>query len=154
MPSWRYRQRLVDLGLDPRQPEYAEHLGYLRATVDERVEQHDWQDYGDAELDAFERELLGDARAIAQHWRAAARMTHAEDVDAAFPRRPLCQLPGGTCDLVGPCMRDGAQVRLDYEVTPWQTWAARSPGAPSGADGAGAAVVAASSNTQHNELDW
>lgn len=158
VPSWRYRAKLEELGLDPRDPDYAAHLVYLQSTVDQKIELHEHMDYSDAELDRLERELHGHAQQIAKFWRDAFRLRRASDADRTHPRNPVCQLPGGSCDLVGPCMRDGEFVRRSFDVKPWQTWGPRAPQAekPPSASTEPPAVAAGSesSTPSTSSIDW
>lgn len=121
IPSWKFEQAIADVGDDPAL--YADFVAHLRQNVDASIERSDFTDYGNDEIDRFERELHGDAARIAMMWRDAVRARTLDDIDRTHPRRPVCTIPGARCDWMGPCMRDGEQVRLGYDVKPAIRWA-------------------------------
>lgn len=122
IPSYRFEAKIRELGLD--RGDYADFLSHLRTHVDPFIERNEFVGYANDEIDRFERELLGDAQRAHESWRKAWSAKHQEDLDVTHPRTRICQLPGGHCEYVGPCMRDGALARADYDVAPRATWTA------------------------------
>lgn len=152
-----YRAALVNLGIDPRDPEYADILDHLRRTHDENVELSETSNYPPEDIERFRRELYADARRISAMWRAAVRARTREDLDLTHPRTPVCQTQNWPCRMAGPCLRDGHEVRQDFEVKPWLTWRVPSiagPATPS-TPGAGHAPSTDTENDQPEEdLGW
>lgn len=120
VPSWRFEAALRAQGI-PVEP-YQEILDHLKQSVDANIERTTFVKYSQDDLDRFDRELYGDALRIHASWKAAAAAKFVEDLDVSHPRTPVCQLPGGHCEYVGPCLRDGALARTDFEVAAWQSW--------------------------------
>lgn len=122
--SWDMLAAIEEHGHDPSEAPWTGLLDHLRCSVDAEVEQTSWQRYGEDDLDRHEREVYADAVKISAAWRAAVRAPTIEALDVSHPRVPVCMSPGAYCPVMGPCARDGEQVRTDYEVRPSQTWTA------------------------------
>lgn len=108
-------------------PDYVDYIGHLRSRVDERFVHSEWSEYGDDDIDRFERELYADAVRLSRSWRSALRATAQDDLDLTHPRVRICRLPGARCDFAGPCMRDGAEAREGFDEQPWLTWSESDP---------------------------
>lgn len=131
IPSWEYMAAIGQNGLEFS--EYADFVQHLRENVDEGIERHEFVNYSAADLDRFEREIFGDAIRSHTLWRTAAEAESQEALDVTHLRTPICQLPGGHCDYLGPCTHDGEISRSTFDVRAGQRWSSgetRRPAEP------------------------
>lgn len=121
VPSWRYREALIAAGVD--QAPYEDHIDYLTQHVDPRLYLREFPTLGRYDLDRYAAEAFAVVQRLSTGRRDAARATSERDIDVAFPRTPLCRLPGGSCPFRGPCMADGPEVRESFDLSREQRWA-------------------------------
>lgn len=56
------------------------------------------------QLDSVQAELFGLATRAVELHRNAQRMQSLEELNAFFPRVPICRIPGGSCAFKSPCL--------------------------------------------------
>lgn len=120
IPSWRYEAAIAEHGFDPA--EYREVVAHYRATVNPKLYQREFGSCGPEPRARYAEEIYASARQLADLYRKAARARDMVDVNVAFPRVPVCRLPGGACSYRGPCMADGEEARNNYEKAETQVW--------------------------------
>ncbi len=125
VPSWLFQKAIVDNGLEPA--DYADHVTHLRQTVDPKIYIREYGTAGPQARKRYGEEIYATAVQFANSRRAAARATSTSDLNIAFPRVPVCRLPGGTCAFRGPCMQDGDDARASFERGTKQTWTNNQP---------------------------
>lgn len=111
-PSWRYREIIHQMGLDPS--EYQETLMDLMMSVDPRLYVRDEGTSGPEVGARYGRELFAVGTQIASMRRKAAELRVPQDRDLHFPRQPVCLSSGYGCAYRGPCLQDGDLVRRDF----------------------------------------
>jgi len=125
-PSWRYRWAVERAGLDVE--DYAEHLELLEETVDPGLYRRFWETYSERDRDVYAAEVRTKAAAVTAARRAAARVESPLDVSAAFPRTPVCALPGGSCAYSGICSQDSVEGRERFDRLCGVRWHVREDG--------------------------
>jgi hypothetical protein len=125
IPSWRYLDRVRELGYD--EADYEEHIAWLAEHKDPNLYVRQWGTCGDEITDRYGVEIYGVARKIAQMRRSAALAETAWDVARDFPRTPICASPGGFCPYTGPCVQDGDLVRENFKISPPTRWTLAIP---------------------------
>jgi len=100
-PSWRYLDAIAREGLDPAV--YADHVRYLREFMDPRFYRREPIWYGVETISRVADEWYAHAQRIASMRRKAMESFDAVEVARAFPRTPICRLPGGACTFRGIC---------------------------------------------------
>lgn len=121
VPSWRFEQYLADHKIDPAP--YLDHVDGLRERVDPRLYLHEQSPVGAEDVAQWHVESWATCRVLAEHRRAAWRAgDDPVQVAGAYPRQPVCRLPGGHCAFRGPCARDGADARSRFERRDGPSW--------------------------------
>lgn len=136
VPSWRFERALAAAhAANPTDPKFApsayvDHLAKLRDTVDPKLYRREVVTVGDADRARFMREAKASAEEVAAMRRNVWRARTPDAIAAAFPRRPVCRLPGGTCGFRGPCASDGLEARRSFAVADGQVWTPQPAQAP------------------------
>jgi hypothetical protein len=120
IPSWRWRRALAASPFSVE--DYAEQIDDALQRIDPKLYVREW---GVSSAEArlrYAEEIFAVAVQISGLRRAAARARFPEDLNVAFPRTPICRMPGGYCSYRSPCLLDGEEARESFEVAPSLAW--------------------------------
>jgi hypothetical protein len=123
VPSWLFERAITTNNAD--RADYAEHIRMLKQTVDPKLYIREYGTCGPDARARYGEEIYAVAVGFSRARRAATRAATETDINHAFPRVPVCRLPGGTCAFRGPCMQDGEHARASFELRAKQHWTAR-----------------------------
>lgn len=119
VPTWRWDRAVRDHGAPAGADD---HRRYLADEVDRRLYTREPSMVGADDAARFRAEVYGVARHLAALRRAAVTARTAARVAAAFPRTPVCKLPGGSCPYRAPCLADTPEARADYPAHDDLSW--------------------------------
>lgn len=126
VPSWRMRDAVehaaVQFPNEVKIEDYEEAIEWCSENVDDGLYERPWRTFSEGDLNRYAAETFGKVRALAGYHRSAARAASPADLDVAFPRTPVCSLPGGTCSYRGPCAADSPEVRDHFDQRPHVVW--------------------------------
>lgn len=128
VPSWRMRDAVVAAGLSL--DEYSDAIDWCGGHVDPELYDRPWRLFPAAELERYAAEVYGKARQNAALHRGVIRARHEWEINAAYPRTPVCAMPGGSCSYRAPCMNDTPEARAQLDQRPTVTWVDDSAAAP------------------------
>jgi hypothetical protein len=120
VPSWRWRRAIAEEGF--AESDYAEQIDEALRKVDPRLYVREWGVSSEEARLRYGEEIYSVAVRISGLRRAAARAKTVEDLNVAFPRTPICRMPGGFCSYRSPCLLDGEEARQSFEVAPSVVW--------------------------------
>lgn len=115
VPSWILREEVerahaaYPSDVDP--DDYDEAIAYCEREVDGSLYGRPWRSFSAEDLERYSYEVFGKASWIAALHRAAVRVKSTGDLDVAYPRTPVCTMPGGRCSFRGPCQVDSPDGR-------------------------------------------
>ena len=120
VPSWRFRKAIRKAGLDVA--DYEDVLNEIEATLDSKLYRRIYAPFTQDDIDRFGAELFARAQVAVEARRLAARAETRSDLDVAFPRTPICAVPGGSCPFTGPCANDSPEARRGYDPGAGPVW--------------------------------
>lgn len=130
-PSWLYQEALEMClpnpdGDRPDPDDYQDHLQFLRESVDPKLYRREPLTVNPEDIARYRAELYGVATRIASHWRTLSTLSSPAEMEIAFPRTPICRLPGGSCPYRGPCLNEGAPEN-EFETGEGLIWSKTAP---------------------------